>query len=149
MDAIPLEVWSATRCGLHYRYLEKITCSPLGGLDCQRPCDRVQPPSVMAANAAGTAAIGWSVTTAAHEIPPPGFDVGKCGLDPILSDSVCQAPPSITSECQQLKCWAYKAQRQEAAANLERVAGLIAARNRLMSAGNSRLKMGDGFCNRK
>jgi hypothetical protein len=24
-----------------------------------------------------------------HEIPPPGFDVGKCGLELILSDSVC------------------------------------------------------------
>jgi glyoxylase-like metal-dependent hydrolase (beta-lactamase superfamily II) len=51
---------SPTRCGLHYQYLEKITCSPLGGLDCQQPCDRVQPPLVMAASAAGSAAIGWS-----------------------------------------------------------------------------------------
>ena len=72
MDAIPLEVWSATRCGLHYRYLEKITCSPLGGLDCQRPCDRVQPPSVMAANAAGTAAIGWSTRLVVMVTMTPG-----------------------------------------------------------------------------
>jgi hypothetical protein len=38
-----------------------------------------------------------------HEIPPRGFDVGKGGVDLILSDFCVPNPPSITSECQKTK----------------------------------------------